>query len=58
MGGSRVGEQGARTPQEKSPVIWVSIGNKQLDPLENVGPPLETWKMIVLFESNHWTSAK
>ena len=43
----------------KSQVIWVSIGNKQLDttpllwkklpppPLENVGPPLEPWKRIV-----------
>ena len=35
-------------PPGKSQVIWVSIGNKQLDPpgkswtpLENVGPPLE-----------------
>ena len=26
-------------PPEKSQVIWVSIGNKQLDPLEKVGPP-------------------
>ena len=41
--------QGVRTPPGKSQVIWVSIGNKQLDPtwkkldppLENVGPPLE-----------------
>ena len=43
----------------KSQVIWVSIGNKQLDttppssgrrcppPPENVGPPLEPWKRIV-----------
>ena len=40
----------------KSQVIWVSIGNKQLDttplfwkklsPPENVGPPLEPWKRI------------
>ena len=29
------GEQGVRTPPEKSQVLWVSIGNKQLDP-----PPL------------------
>ena len=36
-------------PPGKSQVIWVSIGNKQLDPpwkkldppLENIGPPLE-----------------
>ena len=48
------GGQGVRTPPPpgKSQVIWVSIGNKQLDPppgkswtppppLENVGPPLE-----------------
>ena len=46
-------ERGDRTPPPpgKSQVIWVSIGNKQLDPppppgksetpLENVGPPLE-----------------
>ena len=45
-----------------SQVIWVSTGNKQLDPpllekvepppppLENVGPPLESWKMIDFFE--------
>ena len=42
------GGQGVRTPPGKSQVIWVSIGNKQLDPpgkswtpLENVGPTLE-----------------
>ena len=48
------GGQGVRTPPPpgKLQVIWVSIGNKQLDPpgkrwtpppppLENVGPPLE-----------------
>ena len=46
------GGQGARPPPGKSQVIWVSIGNKQLDPppplekvgpppLENIGPPLE-----------------
>ena len=45
------GGQGVRTPPPgKSQVIWVSIGNKRLDPhwkqldppppLENVGPPL------------------
>ena len=36
------GGQGVRTHPGKSQVIWVSIGNKQLDPfLEKVGPPLE-----------------
>ena len=37
------GGQGVRTPHGKSQVIWVTIGNKQLDPpppLEIVGPPL------------------
>ena len=51
------GGQGVRTPPpEKSQVIWVSIGNKQLDPpwrnwtpMENVGPSLEPCKMIVFF---------
>ena len=49
--GSRGGTGGPDPPGE-SQVIWVSIGNKQLDPppplikvgpppLENVGPPLE-----------------
>ena len=37
------GGQGVRTPPPgKSQVVWVSIGNKQLDPpppLEKVGPP-------------------
>ena len=51
--GSRGGGQGDRTPPPpgKSQVIWVSLGNKQLDPpgiswnpLENVGPPCETLK--------------
>ena len=59
----------------KSQVIWVSIGNKQLDTtthppleevapppppptLENVGPPLESWKRIIFFESNLWTYVK
>ena len=50
------GGTGGLDPPGKSQVIWVSIGNKQLDlpwkkldpppwkkldPLENVGPPLE-----------------
>ena len=33
------GGQGVRTPPGKSQVIWVTIGNKQLDP-----PP--PWKML------------
>ena len=40
------GGQGVRTPPGKSQVIWVSIGNKQLDPtplLEKVGPPVKCW---------------
>ena len=48
------GDKGPDTPGI-SQVIWVSIGNKQLDPpppLENVGPPLEPLKMIFSFESN------
>ena len=42
------GGQGVRTPSGKSQIIWVSIGNKQLDtpwkklnPLEKIGPHLE-----------------
>ena len=37
------GRTGGPDPPGKSQVIWVSIGNKQLDPpsLEKVGPPLE-----------------
>ena len=37
------GGAGGPDPPGKSQVIWVSIGNKQLDPLEKVGPP---WKML------------
>ena len=38
MGGSR--GEGTDDPPGKSQVLWVSIGNKQLDPpLEKVGPP-------------------
>ena len=41
-GGGGGGGQGVRTHPGKSQVIWVSIGNKQLDPfLEKVGPLLE-----------------
>ena len=39
MHGSRGVGAGGTDPPEKSQVIWVSIGNKQLDPLEKVGPP-------------------
>ena len=38
------GGQGVWTPPGKSQVVWVSIGNKKLDPptpLEKVGHPLE-----------------
>ena len=60
------GGQGVRTPPGKSQVIWVSIGNKQLDPPgkkldplhEKVGPPLEPLKMIDFFEIDHLTSVK
>ena len=40
---SRYNEMGSRPPG-KSQVIWVSIGNKQMDPpsLEKVGPPAGT----------------
>ena len=38
------GGQGVRTPPGKSQVIWVSIGNEQLDPSwKNLDPP---WKML------------
>ena len=55
------------SPSRKSQVIWVSIGNKQLDspwkkldppPLENVGPPLEPRKVIDFFEIDHLSSVK
>ena len=60
--GSRGGDRGSRPPPGKSQVIWVSIGNKQLEkvgaPLENVGPPLKPWKMIDFFKIDHLTSVK
>ena len=66
--GSRGGRTGDQDPPPgKSQVIWVSIGDKQLDPswkkLDPPPPrkcwtPLEPWKMIVFFEINHLTSAK
>ena len=47
MCGSRGGGTGGRDAPGKSQVIWVSIGNKQLDlPLEKVGPPPPPWKML------------
>ena len=58
-------------PPGKTQVIWESIRNKQLDPLEKVGPPppppppgknveahLEPPKIIIFFEINHWHSVK
>ena len=46
--GGGAGGQGVRTPSGKSQIIWVSIGNKQLDtpwkkldPLEKIVPHLE-----------------
>ena len=33
------GRTGGSDPPGKSQDLWVSIGNKQLDPLEKVGPP-------------------
>ena len=38
----RVGTGGPPPPPEKSQVIWVSIGNKQLDP----PPPPPAWKKL------------
>ena len=38
---------GPPPPPGKSQVIWVSIGNKQLDPPPGkVGPPPPPWKML------------
>ena len=67
----RTGGPDPPPPPGTSQVIWVSIGNKQLDPpppppppgkswtpLENVGPPLEPWKMIGFFEINNLNSVK
>ena len=59
------GGQGVRTPLGKSQVIWVSTGNKQLDPPgKSWTPPGQFWnpsgtlKMIVFFGINHLTSVK
>ena len=38
------GGQGVRAPPGKSQVIWVSIGNKELDPTP--GKSLTPWKML------------
>ena len=56
---SRYNEIGSGPPAT-SQVIWVSIRDKQLDPLpwKKLDPHLKLQKMIVFFESNHWTSAK
>ena len=56
---SRYNEMGSGSPG-KSQVIWVSIGNKQPPPppKKKKKIPLEPQKMIVFFESNHWTSVK
>ena len=41
------GGQGVRTPPGKSQVIWVSMGNKQLDPPgKSWTPPPPPWKML------------
>ena len=37
------GGTGGPDPPGKSQVIWVSLGNKQFDPLEKVGPPGKCW---------------
>ena len=37
------GGTGGPDPPGKSQVIWVSIGNKQLDPPGKVGPPWKSW---------------
>ena len=64
------GGQGVQTPPGKSQVIWVSIGNKQLDPPPPPGkswtppPPGKCWnpsgtlKMIDFFEIDHLNSVK
>ena len=60
--GSRGGDRGPDPPPLQ--VIWVSIGNKQLDPSpgkswtpppppENVGLPLEPETMIDFFKIDH-----
>ena len=57
--GSR-GGTGGPDPPGKSQVIWVSIGNKQLDPppWKMLDPPLEPLKMIDYFEIEYLTSVK
>ena len=59
------GGQGVRTPSEKSQIICVSIGNKQLDtpwkkldPLEKLDPIWSFEKPIDFFEIDHLTSVK
>ena len=67
--GSR-GGTGGPDPPGKAQVIWVSIGNKQLDPppppppWKKLDPPGKCWtpsgtlKMIGFFGINHMTSVK
>ena len=43
------GGTGVRTPPGKSQVIWVSIGDKQLDPPGKCWTPSGTLKMIDFF---------
>ena len=58
------GDRGSGPPPGKSQVVWVSIGNKQLDPLEKDRPPGKCWtpsgtlKMIDFLEIDHLTSVK
>ena len=38
------GGRGVGTPSGKSQIIWVSMGNKQLDtPWKKLGPPGKNW---------------
>ena len=42
----------------KSQVLWVSIGNKKLDPPGKCWTPSGTLKTVVFFEIYHLTSVK
>ena len=54
------GGQGVRTPPGKSQVIWVSIGNKQLDPPGKSWTPPGNFGPLCNFEFeiDHLTSVK
>ena len=61
------GDRGSGPPPGKSQVIWVSIGDKQFDPLGKSWtppPPGKCWtpsgtlKMIDFYEIDHLTSVK